>query len=167
MANRRLSIVINKNFQYQYSILVVALTVLTVNLFVIISIFYPPDNPLVMDMTLTLGLAAIESVLIAGVWYGSLKASHKIAGPIFVFSREVAKLGKGDLTAQIDLRRKDMFQDTAAEMNNAFDALRSTVVTLKEIGQQLNEMQSQEGDTRDLVNKLNTELSRLTTEEAK
>ena len=167
MANRRHSIVINKNFQYQYSILVVALTVLTVNLFVIISMFYPADDPLVMDMTSTFGLAAIESVLNAGVWYGSLKASHKIAGPIFVFSREVAKLGKGDLTAQINLRRKDMFQDTAAEMNNSFDALRSTVVALKEIGQQLNEKQSQEGDTRDLVNKLNTELSRLTTEEAK
>jgi methyl-accepting chemotaxis protein len=166
MANRRYNIVINKNFQYQYSLLVVALTVLTVNLFVIISMFYPPNDPLVMDMTSTLGLAAIESVLIAGVWYGSLKASHKIAGPIFVFSREVTKLGKGDFTAQINLRRKDMFQDTAAEMNDSFDALRSTVVTLKEIGQQLNETQSQDGDIQELVNKLNTELSRLTTEEA-
>ena len=166
MANRRHSIVINKNFQYQYSILVVALTVLTVNLFVIVSMFYPSDDPLVMDMTSTLGLAAIESVLIAGVWYGSLKASHKIAGPIFVFSREVSKLGKGDFTAQINLRRKDMFQDTAAEMNNSFSSLRSTVVTLKNIGQQLNETQPQDGDTRELVNKLNTELSRLSTEEA-
>ena len=97
MANRRHSIVINKSFQYQYSILVVALTVITVNLFVIIKMFYPSDQPLVMDMTSALGLAAIEGLLIAGVWYGGLKASHKIAGPIYVFAREVAKLGEETL----------------------------------------------------------------------
>ena len=165
MANRRESIVINKTFQYQYSILVVALTVLTVNLFVIIRMFYPSDQPLVMDMMSAFGLAAIEGVLIAGVWYGSLKASHKIAGPIYVFAREVAKLGEGDFTANINLRSKDMLQDTAAEMNNSFATLRTKIVTLKDISQQLDEAQSQGGDTRELLNKLKTELSSLTTEE--
>jgi len=66
MANRRETIVINKNFQYQYSILIVAITVLAVNLFVIIRMLYPSDHPLVMDMASTLGLAAIELILI--VW---------------------------------------------------------------------------------------------------
>lgn len=165
MANRRHSIVINKPFQYQYSILVVALTVITVNLFVIIKMFYPSDQPLVMDMTSTLGLAAIEALLIAGVWYGGLKASHKIAGPIYVFAREVAKLGEGDFTANIDLRQKDMLRDTAADMNNSFAALRAKIVTLKDISRQLDEAQSQGGDTRELVHNLKAELSQLTTEE--
>ncbi len=166
MENRRQTIVINKNFQYQYSILVVALTVLAVNLFVIIRMLYPSDHPLVMDMASTLGLAAIESILIAGVWYGSLRASHKIAGPIYVFSREVAKLGHGDFTAHIDLRRKDMFLDTAREMNDSFSSLRSTIVRLKDVAQQLDEAQSQDEDTRELLNKLKEELSHLTTEDA-
>jgi methyl-accepting chemotaxis protein len=165
MANRRHSIVINKPFQYQYSILVVALTVITVNLFVIIKMFYPSDQPLVMDMTSALGLAAIEGLLIAGVWYGSLKASHKIAGPIYVFVREVTKLGEGDFTANIDLRQKDMLQDVAADMNNSFAALRAKIVTLKDISRQLDEAQSQGGDTRELVSDLKAELSQLTTEE--
>jgi len=165
MANRRQTIVINKHFQYQYSILVVALTVLAVNLFVIIKMFYPSEQPLVMGMTSTLGLAAIELMLIAGVWYGSLKASHKIAGPVYVFSREVTRLGRGDLTAHISLRRKDMFQNTAAEMNESFAALRATVMTLKDIAQQLEETQSQGGDTQALLSKLQSELSQLTTED--
>jgi len=165
MANRRQTIVINKNFQYQYSILVVALTVLAVNLFVIIRMLYPSDNPLVLDMASTLGLAAIELILIAGVWYGSLRASHKIAGPIYVFSREVAKLGDGDLTAHISLRRKDMFKDAAAEMNDSFAALRSRIVTLKELTAKLEAAHSQGGETGELINNLLSELSQVTTEE--
>lgn len=166
MANRRQTIVINKHFQYQYSILTVALTVLAVNLFVIIRMLYPSDHPLVMDMASTLGLAAIESILIAGVWYGSLKASHKIAGPIYVFAREIAKLGAGDLTAHISLRRKDMFQDTAAEMNDSIVALRSRVVTLKDIAQQLDKAHSTGADTSELIENLQSELSHITTEDA-
>ena len=166
MANRRQTIVINKNFQYQYSMLIVALTVLTVNLFIIVRMLYPSVQPLVMDMASTLGLAAIELILIAGVWYGSLRASHKIAGPIYVFSREIAKLGQGDLTAHISLRRKDMFQDTATEMNDDFAALRSRVVALKDIAQGLENAHSQGADTGELIGNLQSELSRLTTEDA-
>lgn len=165
MANRRQTIVINKNFQYQYSILIVALTVLAVNLFVIIRLLYPSDQPLVMDMASTLGLAAIESILIAGVWYGSLRASHKIAGPIYVFSREVAKLGNGDFTAHINLRRKDMFQTTAAEMNDSFAALRTKAVILKDIAHRLGEAHSQGTDTSELITNLQSELSHVVTED--
>ncbi len=166
MLNRRQTIVIDKKFQYQYSMPVVALTVLTVNLFVIIRMLYPSEQPLVMDMASTLGLAAIELTLIAGVWYSSLKASHKIVGPIHVFTREVSKLGAGDLTAHIWLRHKDMFQDSAVKMNDSFTSLHATVVTLKEIAHQLERAQSQNGDMTELVAKLQLELSVLTTEDA-
>ena len=59
-----------------------------------------------------------------------------------------------------------MLQDTAAEMNNSFAALRAKIVALKDISQQLDEAQSQGGDTRELLDKLKTELSSLTTEES-
>jgi methyl-accepting chemotaxis protein len=165
MENRRQTIVIDKKFQYQYSMLVVAIVVLAVNLFVTIQMLYPSDQPLVMGMMSAMGLAAIELILIAGVWYGSLKSSHKIAGPIFVFSREVSKLGQGDLTAHIKLRNNDMFQGTAEDMNKSFSALRAAVVTLKELSKQLEETQSQGGDTGELIRSLQARLSNLTTED--
>jgi methyl-accepting chemotaxis protein len=164
MASRRKTIVINKKFQYQYSLLAVALTVLAVNLFVIFRMLSPGDNPLYISPGSALLIAAVELGLVAGVWYWCLKSSHRIAGPVYVFSREIAKLGNGDFTAFIRLRRKDMFQEEATHMNTSFAALRLKIESLKEIGQQLE--QSPE-DSAALTARLQEELASLTTEVVK
>jgi len=82
-----------------------------------------------------------------------------------VFSREVAKLGDGDFTAHINLRRKDMFLDTAAEMNDSFASLRSRAVILKDIAQRLEEAHAQGTDTGELIKNLQSELSHVITED--
>ncbi len=167
MDNRRKTVVINKKFQYQYTLLTVALTVLAVNLFLIIRVILPGDDQLVLTSTNALGLAAVELALIGGVWYGSLKSSHKVAGPVFVFSREVARLCRGDLTAHIRLRDKDMFQDTAAELNASFSELRARIDVIKAIASDLSEAGIQDEPAAALVAKLNQQLSELITEQEK
>ena len=92
MDNRRTTIVINKPFQYQHSLLIAALAVLLVNGFILLRMVFPGEQALALSSQMTFGIAAVEFVLIAAIWYGSLRASHRIAGPVYVFAREIARL---------------------------------------------------------------------------
>jgi methyl-accepting chemotaxis protein len=163
MDNRRKTIVINKKFQYQYSLLIVALAVLLINGFIIIRMLFPGEQPLALTTSMAAGLAAVEFVLVASIWYGSLKASHRIAGPVYVFAREIGKLGTGDLTARIRLRDKDMFQPEAIEMNASITALRNKINTVKELSDQLQQAHSEGGEISSIAEKISSELSTFTT----
>jgi len=103
MNNRRSTVVINSGFQYQYSLLAVAVTVLLVNLFIMINSILPNSQGFPFSTKQTLLLAIIEVILIGGVWWGSLISSHKIAGPVYVIVRQMEKLAEGDLTARVRL----------------------------------------------------------------
>jgi methyl-accepting chemotaxis protein len=164
MDNRRTTIVINKKFQYQYSLLIAAVAVILVNAFIIVRILFPGEHALALTSGTTLSLAAVELILLASLWYASLKASHRIAGPVYVFAREIGKLGEGDLTASIKLRSKDMFQPEAIAMNASIAALRSKICSLKALSEQLNQAQSSGADSSKIVQQLSAELSTLITE---
>ncbi len=135
--SRRKQIVVNQKYQYQHGLLVVALTVLGTNLFLILRLIFPGDAPFVLNSKTAAGLGVAELVLIAGAWYGSLRMTHRVAGPMFVIAREIARLGRGDLTAHITLREKDMFREEACSMNDSFAALRERVAAIQEIAARL------------------------------
>ena len=97
-----------------------------------------------------------------GIWYASLKASHRIAGPVYVFSREFAKLGDGDLTARINLRDKDMFKPEAEQINRSLAALSTRIVAAKGLCEQLQQTHTQGGDVGPLIEKLASELDGFT-----
>ncbi len=164
MDNRRTTIVINKPFQYQHSLLIAALAVLLVNVVIILHILFPGDQALELSTQMTVGLAAVEFFLIAAIWYGSLKASHRIAGPVYVFAREIGRLGEGDLNARIVLRDKDMFQPEAEQMNKSIAALRTRIAAVKNLSDQLLKTHSTGTDVGPLVEKLAAELSVFTLE---
>lgn len=162
MDNRRKTIVINKPFQYQYSLLIAALAVLLVNGFIILRVLFPGEQPLVLSTQMTIGIATVEFVLIAAIWYGSLRASHRIAGPVYVFAREIARLGEGDLNASIVLRDKDMFQSEAEQINKSIAALRSRIAAVKGLSEQLQKAHPTGADVGPIVEKLAAELSLFT-----
>ena len=164
--NRRKKIVINKKFQYQYSLLIAAMAVLLVNGFIIIRMLFPGEQPLALTTSMALGLAAVELILLAGIWYASLVASHRIAGPVYVFAREITKLGEGDLTAGIRLRDKDMFQPEAAQINAGIAALSHRISAVKELCAQLQQAQAKGVDTGSIVQQLTEEISNFTTDGA-
>jgi methyl-accepting chemotaxis protein len=163
MDNRRTRIVINKKFQYQYSLLIAAMSVLLVNGFIIVRMLFPGDQALALTTPMAMGLAAVELILLAGIWYASLVASHRIAGPVYVFAREITRLGEGDLTASIRLLNKDMFQPEAALMNASFTALSDKVTTAKALCAQLQQEQANGGDTTRIVQQISEHISTFTT----
>ena len=159
MDNRRKTILINKPFQYQHSLLIAALAVLLVNGFLIARLLFPGDSPLDMTFGQLTGLAVLELLLIAVVWYASLKASHRIAGPVFVFVREIARLGNGDLNAKVVLRDKDMFQPEAQQINQSIAALGTRLSAIRQLADQLKLARENGNDTGPIVEQLVAEVS--------
>ncbi|MBT4521501.1 MAG: methyl-accepting chemotaxis protein [Halieaceae bacterium] len=164
MQNRRKTIVVNKKFQYQYSLMVVALAILLVNLSIFARLLLPGQDPFTLTTQSATVIAVVELLLLAGVWYGSLTTSHKIAGPMFVFSRELARVGEGDLTTQIKLRPSDMFQDVAEDINASLSKLHARISSIKGISQQLQD--AKDDESGELLSKLHQELSLITTEDS-
>jgi methyl-accepting chemotaxis protein len=162
MDNRRKTIVINKKFQYQYALLIATLAVLLVNGFIILRMLFPGEQPLDLSTQVVTGLAVVELILVTAIWYGSLKASHRIAGPVYVFAREISRLGEGDLDARIVLRDKDMFQLEAELMNKSIAALRTRIAAVRSLSDQLRQTQSTGGDLDPILEKLTAELSVFT-----
>jgi methyl-accepting chemotaxis protein len=162
MDNRRKTIVINKKFQYQYSLLIAALAVLLVNGFIIVNMLFPGDHPLELSTRNAIGLAVVEFLLISAIWYGSLKASHRIAGPVYVFAREIAKLGAGDLNAKIVLRDKDMFQAEAELINRSIAAMRTRLASARSLTEQLQKAHASGADVGPIAQQLAAELSVFT-----
>lgn len=123
MQNRRKTIVINKKFQHQYALLMVLGTVLFTNILIILRALFPGEEPFQLTEGTALTIALIEGVLIAGVWYISLRMTHRIAGPVYVFRRQIEAFANGDLSARIRLRKGDMFTDEAEQINASLDKI--------------------------------------------
>jgi methyl-accepting chemotaxis protein len=164
MHNRRKTIVINKKFQHHYAIVLVAMTVLVANLIIIAGMVLPGEQRLHLSSSSGLFIGLVELLLVAGVWFLSLRSTHRIAGPIYVYSRQLRAFGGGDLTARIHLREKDMFQDEAAEINGGLEQLHATVVELKSLFIEVQAEQSRGGDLSQSLDRLAGALDQLTTE---
>lgn len=162
MDNRRKIIVINKKFQYQFSLLIASLAVLVANGFIIVRMVVPGTEPLMLSSSTIMGLAAIEFVLIAAIWYGALKASHRIAGPVHVFTRELIRLGNGDLGARIMLRERDEFHAEAEQINNSIAALCNRIENIRALTQQLQASHESGADINSVLQKLAAELAGFT-----
>ncbi|HEB28511.1 MAG TPA: methyl-accepting chemotaxis protein [Porticoccus sp.] len=165
MDNRRSRVVINSKFQYQYALLAASLTVLLINVFIIINAVLPTSAGFPLSTEQTLWLAIIEVIFIGGVWWGSLIASHKIAGPVYVIVRQMEKLADGDLTARVRLRKKDVFQDEAVMINNCIETLQERLHEVRKIATEIGQLADQDSEKRTvLFAQLNQELSSFNTE---
>jgi methyl-accepting chemotaxis protein len=84
-----------------------------------------------------------------------LFVSHKIAGPLFRFQKELTRIGEGDFTVRVHLRRKDQITDMAESLNLMVAGLNQKFRTVHDALEDLREtVLSQETAPR-LVEKLN------------
>jgi methyl-accepting chemotaxis protein len=74
---------------------------------------------------ITLGLISIATIMVI------LFISHKLAGPLFRFEKELKEIGQGDLTKVIRLRKKDQIKELAEDLNTMTAGLRSKVKDIK------------------------------------
>ncbi len=70
---------------------------------------------------ITLGIICVAAVVV------TLFISHRIAGPMFRFEKDLKKIQSGDLCTQINLRQKDQFSEMALALNNMSKGIHSKV----------------------------------------
>ncbi len=74
---------------------------------------------------ITLGLIAIATIIV------TLLVSHKMAGPLFRFEKELRNIGKGDLTTKVVLRKDDTMESMAGCLNNMTSGLHDKVLDIQ------------------------------------
>jgi len=98
---------------------------------------------------ITLGLISMAAIVV------TLFVSHKIAGPLFRFEKEIKEIGQGDLTKKMGLRKKDQITDMADSLNKMTASLHEKVLDIQTRVEHLIESASQQNASQDLIEELN------------
>ena len=137
---KRSIFIVNRPFQIKYALLFTLVGVLIAILFCA-HIFYflneylqvviPDyiDRPRVYDFVMSEKrklisyLILLVSLLGCFLFFMGVVFTHKIAGPIMVIKRKMIEVERGDLGAQVKLRKGDEFKDLADSFNNMLNSL--------------------------------------------
>ncbi|MDD5225978.1 MAG: hypothetical protein PHV97_02195 [Candidatus Omnitrophica bacterium] len=95
------------------------------------------------------------TLLLFFLGWGTIFISHKIAGPLFRFSKAFNEVEKGDYRARVTLRKLDEGHPVAHEFNEAMEKTDSLLSNLKAL--------SQEKDAPQAVAKIKEKLSTVQT----
>jgi methyl-accepting chemotaxis protein len=74
---------------------------------------------------ITTAVVGIISIIV------TLLVSHKIAGPMYRFEKDIDRISKGDLKSRITIRQGDQFQGIATSLNTMVDSLNTKLATIK------------------------------------
>ncbi|NVL90024.1 MAG: HAMP domain-containing protein [Desulfobacterales bacterium] len=97
---------------------------------------------------ITLGLICMAAIVVI------LFISHKIAGPIFRFEKEIKEIGQGDLTKRIRLRKKDQITELAESIDNMTASLNEKVLDIQTGLERLLELASKQNAPQGLIEEL-------------
>ncbi len=97
---------------------------------------------------ITTALVGIISIIVI------LLVSHKIAGPMYRFEKDIDRVSKGDLKSRITTRQGDQFQGLATSLNTMIDSLNTKLTAIKDDVETL-------APQRDLPEDLHRRIARL------
>lgn len=79
---------------------------------------------LLITNLITLGIITLAAI---GV---TLFVSHRIAGPMFRFEKDIKRVASGDLSVRINLRHKDQFSEMADAFNEMASSFHGKIVQI-------------------------------------
>jgi len=85
----------------------------------------------------------------------TLLISHKLAGPLFRFQKELKEIGEGNLTQVIKLRKNDQITAMADSLNQMRTDLQNKILGIKEEVEQIIESASGQDIPPGLIQQLN------------
>jgi methyl-accepting chemotaxis protein len=143
--NRRRKYIINKKIQIKYAVLSIAMLLVYTLLF-LIALFAPPiylftssDVPSALRVEAANSILLINSYLWPGIGaiillFGSLSIfiTHRMVGPIYAVEKVIGRITAGDLSARVNLRKKDDLKEFGQAMNRMLDKQETTLTVLSE-----------------------------------
>jgi methyl-accepting chemotaxis protein len=84
-------------------------------------------HPLFIQVNVVAFVFILFLLILAGTWM-----IKKVTGPMYRMSKDLNKFSQGDMSAHIELREKDEFQDVAAQLNDMMKRLRGELVAIGE-----------------------------------
>ncbi len=89
--------------------------------------------------------------------------SHRIAGPLYRFEKDLEEIGEGDLTKRINLRRTDQLMELKEALNTVIDSMDKRVLRIKNGLAQIQGLLPKKDDP-EVAAKLNRAIELLTRE---
>ena len=98
---------------------------------------------------ITLGLVALAAIFV------TLFVSHKIAGPMFRFQKELKSIGDGDLSRKVTNRKKDQITEISDSLNAMIESLNKKVLDIKTEVETILQTAGSQNTPEELIEKLN------------
>lgn len=115
---------------------------------------------LLMKERLALLIVGLEVVGFIVLYKVNLRATHRIAGPIFNLERRLLQVQEGDLMVDMKTRYDDEFPELVLQFNTSVKSLRESINKAQYLA---NQLQQGHGDTERLTQELVSELERFNT----
>ncbi len=101
-----------------------------------------------------LSIAAFEVVGFYLVYRYNLRASHRIAGPLFSLQRNLKSMQSGDISFTMEVRQDDQFHELSDQMNHTIESLRVHIENIRTLAIELQQQPGNQQTANDLVNEL-------------
>ena len=143
---KRRQVYIKKDFQTRFIIKFVLVLVLAGAISIGLTLFstqgtltssFSNSKLVIQNTSLAIMPSVIYTTLITTIVVGlivvivTLLVSHKIAGPIYRFEKDVERITKGDLKSQIHIRQGDQFAELATALNTMINQLNAELSDIK------------------------------------
>ncbi len=164
-ANRRHLHLVDRHFQSRYLAVVVMSVVIMLNLIIGLGFFFVEPlfgRQLTVLHAALLGLAELILVVIA--YYVGMRASQRVAGPVYAMVHAIERLADGDFRGQLHLRHDDYFKAFGEELNGSLERLRERIAELQRSADELAATLPDDGPSREVAERLRGQLAAFRTE---
>jgi len=155
MNMKRKKYFINKSFQAEFILKFCGLVALGCVIFGIIVYFFSNRTLITSFENSRLVVKSTTSYLLPGLLYGGaivglisvivtyiivLLMTHRLVGPVYRFEKHAQKIGSGELYSNLNIRKKDQFQNMVTSFNNMTDDLSMGLLNVIKVSEKLDNM---------------------------
>ena len=145
-SHKRRQVYINKGFQTKFIIKFVLVLILGGAISIALTLFstqgtltstFVNSKLLIQNTSLAIMPSVIYTNLVTTAVVGlimvmvALLVSHKIAGPMYRFEKDIERITNGDLKSRVKLRKGDQFKLLAISLNIMLDQLNANLTDIK------------------------------------
>lgn len=156
MGEQRSQLFVKHKFQKTMILEVMLITFIFINLLVLAGFMlldYMPNLHQNKEY-IALAVAGFEIVGFFVVYRYNLRASHRIAGPLFSLQRNLQSVESGDIGFTMEVRQDDQFHELSDQMNKTVGSLRERLERVQLLAATLQQQPGNQQAANDLVNEL-------------